>query len=43
MYHGHGTYEYADGSKYIGEWVDDKKEGKGIVEYPDGDRFEGIF
>jgi len=20
--HGHGTFEWADGQKYIGEWVD---------------------
>jgi len=43
MYHGHGIYEYADGSKYIGEWVEDKKEGKGVETWPNGDRFEGIF
>ena len=24
---GHGTYEWADGNKYVGEFVDGKREG----------------
>ena len=27
---GQGTYTYANGNKYIGEWKDDKFHGKGI-------------
>ena len=26
---GYGRYEYADGSKYVGQFVADKKEGQG--------------
>ncbi len=28
---------WADGKKYIGEFVDDKKEGKRIMTWPSGD------
>jgi hypothetical protein len=31
--HGHGTYYYADGDKYEGEWKEDKRHGKGVVTY----------
>ena len=31
--HGPGTYAYADGDKYEGEWKDDKRHGKGTVTY----------
>ena len=30
---GQGTYSYGDGSKYVGEWKDDKRNGKGTVTY----------
>jgi len=42
-FHGHGSYEYADGSKFIGEFVDGKREGKGVETYPNGDHYEGSF
>lgn len=31
--HGQGTYTYANGDVYNGEWVDDKKHGQGIYQY----------
>jgi len=27
-----GTYNYADGSEYVGEWKDDKQHGQGTSE-----------
>ena len=30
---------YADGDKYIGEWKDGKKSGKGELVYINGDKF----
>ena len=42
-------YKYPDGTKYEGEWKNEKKEGKGklyfdlvgIRSYPNGDIYEG--
>ena len=31
--HGYGEFSWPDGRKYLGEYVDDKKEGKGIFEW----------
>ncbi len=36
-----GTYEFADGSKYEGEWKNQKKNGEGIFTYIDGNKWEG--
>jgi len=33
---GNGIYIGADGSKYIGQWFDDMKHGRGKFMYPDG-------
>mmetsp|Transcript_19471 Transcript_19471/g.33104 ORF Transcript_19471/g.33104 Transcript_19471/m.33104 type:complete len:84 (-) Transcript_19471:6-257(-) len=30
-----------DGSKYDGEWKDDKKNGRGVYTYPDGSKYDG--
>ena len=32
-----------DGSRYIGQVLNGKPEGKGIAYYPNGDRYEGDF
>ena len=33
---GIGKFRWADGRKYEGEYLDDKKHGNGIFEWPDG-------
>ncbi|MCB0661157.1 MAG: caspase family protein [Saprospiraceae bacterium] len=40
---GQGTYIYADGSKYIGEFKYGYPEGKGTVFYSNGDKYEGAW
>ena len=39
--HGLGTFSYANGSEYRGQWVRDFKCGEGILDYANGDRYEG--
>jgi S1-C subfamily serine protease len=46
--HGQGTYIFADGDKYIGDWKDGKKHGQGTYIWGDksewaGDRYVGEF
>jgi len=36
-------YEYKGGAKYYGEIVDFKRQGRGIMTYPDGDLYDGFF
>ena len=36
-----GTYTYADGDKYVGEWKDNKYHGQGTYTYADGDKYVG--
>jgi hypothetical protein len=31
--HGHGVCDYGDGSRYVGQWVDDLYEGQGTLTY----------
>ena len=38
---GYGTYTYADGSKYVGEWKDNKMNGQGTVTDTDGSQYVG--
>ncbi len=38
-----GKYAYADGSIYIGEWLNDEKNGKGQYQYANGDIYKGEF
>ena len=37
---GRGTYRYASGNVYDGEWKSDKREGHGTYRFADGDEFE---
>ncbi len=32
---------YYDGSRYEGKWVNDAREGRGVMYYDDGIRYEG--
>lgn len=38
---GHGIYTWPDGTRYEGEWRNDKKEGRGTYTWSDGTRYEG--
>ena len=38
-----GTYNLADGAKYVGEWKDNKKHGQGTYTYADGTKEIGYF
>lgn len=38
---GYGVYVYADGLKYEGQFVADKKEGYGVYSWTDGRKYEG--
>ncbi len=40
---GEGTFAYAGGAKYIGQFKDSKPHGQGIFTYTNGDRYEGSF
>ena len=41
MLNGQGTYNYADGNKYVGEWKDDKKSGQGTFTFASGNKYVG--
>ena len=36
LQHGFGTQEYPDNSKYVGDWVEGKAVGQGVITYPNG-------
>ena len=38
-----GTYTYASGSKYVGEWKNGEKHGQGIFTFVDGNKYVGQF
>jgi len=40
---GHGAFYYADSSRYVGDWKEDKKDGQGTFYYEDGSIFVGRF
>ena len=35
---GYGTYTWASGNKYVGEWKDGKQHGQGIFTFANGDK-----
>lgn len=37
------TKIYPDGSKYVGQWKDNKQNGQGIYTWPDGSKYVGQF
>jgi hypothetical protein len=42
-FNGKGTYYYANGNKYTGDWINDKMSGHGVFTWTDGDRYEGQY
>lgn len=36
VFYGRGTYRWLDGTKYVGEWLANKKHGAGYYDYGDG-------
>ena len=40
---GYGTYTYANGSKYVGEWKDGKENGLGAYTFANGTVDKGIW
>ena len=40
---GQGTYTYANGDKYVGEFKDEKFNGQGTATYADGTTEDGIW
>jgi len=38
---GYGRMIYVDGESYEGNWVDGKRNGEGIIYYPDGTFYRG--
>ncbi|PNH00864.1 Radial spoke head 1 [Tetrabaena socialis] len=40
---GRGTFTYASGSKYSGDWQANKYHGKGTYSWPDGRRYDGLW
>eukprot|EP01015_Nassula_variabilis_P032256 TRINITY_DN746_c0_g3_i1.p3 TRINITY_DN746_c0_g3~~TRINITY_DN746_c0_g3_i1.p3 ORF type:complete len:123 (-),score=70.42 TRINITY_DN746_c0_g3_i1:141-509(-) len=37
------VFSWADGRKYTGSYLDDKKHGYGVFEWPDGRKYEGMW
>ncbi len=38
-----GTYTFADGENYVGEWKDGKRNGQGTNTFADGENYVGEF
>ena len=38
---GQGTFTWADGRQYTGQYKNDKKEGQGLILFGDGTKYEG--
>mmetsp|Transcript_33698 Transcript_33698/g.53863 ORF Transcript_33698/g.53863 Transcript_33698/m.53863 type:complete len:120 (+) Transcript_33698:523-882(+) len=43
LIHGYACYTWADGRRYRGQYVEDRKEGYGVYKWPDGTKYEGYF
>ena len=41
--HGQGTYTYASGDRYVGNYKDDKRHGQGTYIWSDGRRETGFY
>ena len=40
---GYGTFTWPDGRLYVGEYVDDMKQGEGTFEWPSGVKYIGSW
>ncbi len=40
---GQGTYTWADGDKYEGQFKDDNMNGQGTYTWANGDKYVGLF
>ena len=38
--HGKGTYYFANGNRYSGDWVNDHRAGQGFFTWANGNRYE---
>ena len=43
MSNGYGVYIQYNGSRYEGEWLDDKQHGEGIERFPEEAMFKGQY
>lgn len=43
MYMFQGLYRFKNGARYIGEYIENKKQGNGTFIYPDGSKYEGTY
>ncbi len=43
LYHGQGTYTFADGENYVGEYKNGKSHGQGTHTFSDGENYVGEF
>ena len=40
---GKGTFTWANGATYEGDWKDNQRHGRGVYQWGAGDRYEGDF
>jgi hypothetical protein len=40
---GYGTYNWPDGTKYVGEWKDNRMHGQGTRTWADGGKYVGEY
>jgi len=38
-----GVYKFKSGARYTGEYVENKKHGQGVFNFPDGSIYDGQF
>jgi len=41
MKHGKGTFTWADGSYYVGDFIENNLEGEGLYSWSDGRQYNG--
>jgi radial spoke head protein 1 len=40
---GYGSYKWKNGKRYIGDWVNNMRHGKGCIKYEDGTERESLW